>query len=183
MIKPYFFKKKIINIKNLIKNKFFLINEFIIIYNTKIYLFNNIILKNEMFTLANIHKFNKYITCIGYNKLIDIIGYDTTKLKFINKFKKPFLSFYKIFFNKNLILNIMNMDKKEDLYFKNFFLLLRELSEFFGKKLSNTTDTRNLLNNYSDKNHYLLKKISIFNNDIKFINNRLKFFKKTFVVL
>ena len=167
----------------MIKNKFFLVNEFIIVYNTKIYLFNNIVLKNEMFTLVNIYKFNRYISFMGYNKLIDIIGYDTTKLKFINKFKKPFLSFYKVLFNKNIFLNLMNMDKKVDLYFKNFFLLLRELSEFFGKKLSTTTDTRNLLNNYSDNNHYLLKKISIFNNDIRFINNKLKFFKKTFVVL
>ena len=116
-------------------------------------------------------------------KLIDIVGYDTTKVKFLNKKNKPFLSFYKILNNQNMFFNLMNMDKKCDLYHQNFFFLTRELSEFFGKKLSYKKDTRNLLNTYSDNTNYLLKKITIYNNDFRHFNNKLKFFKKTFVVL
>lgn len=88
------------------------------------------------------------------------------------------------FFNTNIYLNVIDNSNYLIKFKKNSVHLARECSEFFNIKFTHMGDTRNLLLEYSSKNHFLLKEFNLESyNNIKFNVNKMDFFKKNSIIL
>ena len=94
--------------------------------------------------------------------LVDIVSYDNLYIKYISTNNIYITKIY--LYNIDLFLNILSNDNNCNILFKNSNWLFRECIEFFGLKFYNIKDSRNLLNDYSLKNNFLLNMILLKKN-------------------
>lgn len=110
-------------------------------------------IKNNKIPFNLLNEFNKSIA-------VDIATTNYNNINISNNY------FYN--YKYDLYLNIINSNKNQfsqNLWFNNRIWLEREVSEFFPINYLNLKDTRHLILNYNENKYYLIKNISVQNND------------------
>ena len=172
-----------------IKNKFNCLFKLFFLTNSNLFfIFNNYkFLKNEFYLYINC-KFYIY-SLFNYCKpiLLDLVGFDTNFIKYspISNYKcgvyiiKLFIPCYNIYINL-----LVNFITNSLVYFKNSTWLYREFIEFFGIHIIGLKDCRNLLNDYTNLNFFLLKNIPVSSFlELKTIFNKSVYFYKNIISL
>lgn len=167
------------------KNKINLFLQFFLISNSNLnIIFNNFrLLKNEIFLFSNSKLIYKNVFYLNNSYLIDIVSYDNIYLKYINNFNNNVIINKFFLFNHDIFINIIS--NTYSIYSTNFInsnWLIRECIEFFGLYFYNIKDCRNLLNDYTIKDNFLIKNVPLASfNEIKLGLNNLNYFKKNVV--
>lgn len=169
------------------KNKINLFLQFFLISNNDLtVIFSNFrLLKNEIFIFSNSKLIYKNIFYLNNSYLIDIVSYDNIYLKYVNNLNSNVIINKFFLFNHDMFINIVsNTNNIYSINFMNSNWLIRECIEFFGLYFYNIKDCRNLLNDYTIKDNFLIKNVPLSSfNEVKFGFNGLNYFKKNVVNL
>jgi|JI61114C2RNA_FD_contig_123_44271_length_3778_multi_10_in_2_out_2_1 hypothetical protein len=199
----YFFKKKIsIQVKYGFINYLYMVNDFIhnplnkarfnIFFENIFFLKHNYSIfssnfqKNEYYVYSdNLNNLVKYNYFINYSSMLDIVSYDCSGIKYL--FSMGNFSYIRLYVhNTDTYLNIFIKNFYNINLYNNFNWHLRECLEFFEFKnnLPYYFDNRNLLTNYSNRDFYLNKNVSVSGlSDYKNKSNKFKVLKKKQVIL
>lgn len=117
--------------------------------------------------------------------MLDIVSYDCSGIKYIFYIKN--FSYVRLYLHKtDIYLNVFTKNFNNINLYSNFNWHLRECLEFFefNNNICYYFDNRNLLTNYSSRDFYLNKNVSVSGiSDYKNKANKIKILKKKQVIL